>query len=151
MNSNRTSYTDFEFKQKFYSNKYLLQFLNSTNFNLSLYIYNFNTILITSRFTFTFDLTTYHSFTQLVFYLQLHSNMNPASEQSAKINIDAVKLKRKYFCSIKQNMDFENNICLSYLGCSSSFNFQFIIHEQLVTYTVYHCICHKAMHTNMYT
>ena len=34
-------------------------------------------------------------------------------------------------------MDIENIICLSYLGCSSSFKFEFIIHEQLVTYTVY--------------
>ena len=47
-------------------------------------------------------------------------------------------------------MDFENIICLSYLGCSSSFKFEFIIHEQLVTYTVYHCICHKAMHTDLH-
>ena len=34
-------------------------------------------------------------------------------------------------------MDFENNICLSYLGCSSSFDSEFITHEQLVTCTVY--------------
>ena len=33
-------------------------------------------------------------------------------------------------------MIFENMICLSYLGCSSSFNFEFIIHEQLLTCTV---------------
>ena len=48
-------------------------------------------------------------------------------------------------------MNFENNICLSYLGCSSSFNFEFIIHEQLVTCILYHYTCHKAVHTDLYT
>ena len=33
-------------------------------------------------------------------------------------------------------MDFENMICLSYLGCSSSFKFEFIIHE--------HCDIHSV-------
>ena len=47
-------------------------------------------------------------------------------------------------------MIFENMICLSYLGCSSSFKFEFILYEQLVTYTVYHCICHKAVHTDIH-
>ena len=47
-------------------------------------------------------------------------------------------------------MDFENIICLSYLGCSSSFKFEFIIHEQLVTCTVYHCTCHKAVHIDIH-
>ena len=47
-------------------------------------------------------------------------------------------------------MVFGNNFCLSYLGCSSSFKFEFIIHEQLVTYTVYYCICHKDMHIDIH-
>ena len=33
-------------------------------------------------------------------------------------------------------MDFENIICLSYLGCSSSFTFEFIIHEQCDMHSV---------------
>ena len=149
---NKINYTEFEFKQKFYSNKYLLQFLYSTNFKLSPY-----TTSITIQFLITsqFHIHIAPHYISLIHStrtdLQLHSNVNSASEQSAEIYIDAVKLKIKYFCSIKQNVDFENNICLSYLGCSSSFNFEFIIHEQLVTYIVYYCICHKAVHTDIYT
>ena len=33
-------------------------------------------------------------------------------------------------------MIFENMICLSYLGCSSSFTFEFIIHEQCDMHSV---------------
>ena len=33
-------------------------------------------------------------------------------------------------------MDFENIICLSYLGCSSSFTFEFITHEQCDMHSV---------------
>ena len=143
---NKINNTEFEFKRIFYSNEYLLH----------LWIVQFQALTITIQLWLQLHHISHLQFTSLHIthtriYLQLHSSLNPASEQSAKIFTNAVKLKKKYFCNIKWNMIFENMICLSYLGCSSSFKFEFIIHEQLVTYTVYYCICHKAMHVDIYT
>ena len=70
---NKINYTEFEFefKQKFYSNKYFITILTCTNLN-SHYIdtfFNYITISITSQFSlYNVHLTTYiHS--TLVFYL----------------------------------------------------------------------------------
>ena len=113
---NKINNTEFEFKRIFYSNKYLLQFWIVYKFKLSLFTiqlwYKFNYITILHIIT-SLHITHTH------IYLQLYSSLNPASEKSAKIFTNVVKLKKKYFCNIKWNMIFENTICLSYLGCSS--------------------------------
>ena len=90
--------TEILFKQIF------ITILNSTNSSSRYTLYNFDINSITSQFHI-YKCPHYISLT-LVFCIQLHSSLNPASEQSAKIFTNAVKLKKKYFCNIKWNTIF---------------------------------------------
>ena len=118
LNSNRTSYTDFEFKQKFYSNKYLLQSWIVQIHALTIHIHFWlHHDYITNIFTLITSLHITHTRILSSTAFRFESSIWVICKNILKRS----KIEREIFLKFERNDDFENIVCLSYLGCSSSF------------------------------
>ena len=97
---NRILNIEFEFKRIFYSNKYLITILNSTN-SSSHYIQSFSCTIhfhITHNLHITL-LSSLYNTRSLILGLQLHSSLIVHIRAICKINTKRSKIEKEIFCS----------------------------------------------------